>query len=150
MARVVSFRWREGFLVAWAESGSLVVEGGNSRLRFDQREVAVEGLFQGVREHLEGRRGERKTVYIDFAFPLRGRGSPGEVVFNRHVDTYVGSYGLSYTVIEGVGYYLTIYPPVGSLYEYAVVSEDAVAIVTLSRRRVYVMEEDGARRIILV
>ena len=36
------------------------------------------------------------------------------------------------------------------LYDHAVVAEDRIVLVTLSRRSVYVMEEDGSRKIILV
>ena len=146
----VSFKWPGGYLVVRSESGDLVIVASNSTIRFSPREVEVRGLFQGLREHVEGARGERKSIYIDLAFPLRGLRDPQGVAFARHVDTYSGNYGLSYTVIEGVGYYLTVYPPPGSLYDHAVVAEDRIVIVTLSRRSVYVMEEDGSRKIILV
>ncbi len=146
----VSFKWRDGYVILRDDGGDLIVEGSNSVVRFSIREVSVKGLFQGIREHVEGRRGERKIVYIDFAFPLKGLENPVDIVFSRHVDTYIGSYGISYTAVEGVGFYLTIYPPPGALYENAVVYDDGIAITTLSRRHVYVMEENGIRRVIMV
>ena len=152
--RLASFRWRHGFLVVREGPEGLVVEGGNSRITFGAREVVVEGLFQGVREKEEGGRGQVKLVYIDFAFPLRGREAGEGTVFQRPVDLALGSYGVSYTPLEGVGYYLTIYPPSGALYDHAVISEDLVLLVTIRRRQVYTMVEDarGIRvlRVILV
>ncbi len=148
--RRASFKWFEGYIVVYLEGDELVVEGSNSKIKLSPREVVVKGLFQGVREYLEGARGERKTVYIDLAFPLKGLSKPWEIAFARHIDTYINNYGISYTVIEGVGHYLTIYPPPGSLYEHAVIAEDSIALLTLSRRKVYLVEEDNARRVILV
>jgi len=148
--RKASFKWREGYIVVYERGGELVIEAGNTRITLSPREVVVEGLFQGVREHPEGARGERKVVYIDFAFPVKGREAPEEVVFKRQVDTYAGGYGLSYTDLGEVGHFLTIFPPPGSLWENAVLSEDSLALLLLGRRQVYVMDEGRAKRLILV
>lgn len=145
----VSFKWREGYLVLTDNNGELVVEALNSTITFTVREVLVKGLFEGLREYVEGGRGEWKTVYIDLAFPLKGKPKPVDVAFARHVDTYVGGFGLSYTVIEGVGHYITVYPPPGALYDHAIIYDDGVALRTLSRRKVYILEENNTRKIIL-
>lgn len=149
-SKEISFQWRDGYIIVSGGEDELVVDAANSRITFSMREVSVNGLFQGVREHAEGSRGERKAVYIDLAFPLKGHGEPRGIVFKNTVDTYVGSYGLSYTVIKGIGYYLTIYPPPGSLYDHAVVAEDLVLLYALARRQIYQMREDGLVKIILV
>ena len=149
-SKEVSFQWRDGYIIVTGGDDELVVEASNSRVTFSLREVSVQGLFQGVREHLEGSRGERKAVYIDLAFPLKGLAEPRGVVFKNTVDTYMGSYGLSYTVIKGIGYYLTIYPPPGGLYDHAVLAEDLILLYTLARRQIYQMREDSLVKIILV
>lgn len=144
-----SFKWRSGYLILEDSGGILVAEALNTTLTFSVREVVVKGLFEGLREYVEGGWGEWKTVYIDLAFPLKGKPSPLDVAFAGRVDTYIGGFGVSYTVIEGVGYYITIYPPPGALYDHAVIYDDGVALRVLSRRKLYVLEEDNARRIIL-
>jgi len=146
----ISFAWLEGFIVVEARGEELVIRAANTTLTLAPREITVEGLFQGVREKVEGRRGERKAVYIDFAFPVKGLSRPEGVVFKGPVDTYAGPYGLSYTVLPGVGHYLTIYPPGGALYEHAVLAEDFLMLYTLARRQLYVLEEGAARKIIMV
>jgi len=145
-----SFKWRDGYVIVYERSGELVIEAANTRIILSPREIVVEGLFQGVREYPEGLRGEKKVVYVDFAFPVRGKEEPQDIVFKRHVDTYIGGYGVAYTNLDQVGHYLTIFPPPGSLWENAVLSEDSLAILMLGRRQVYVMEEGEARRLILV
>ena len=145
--RKLSFRWSEGFLIVYEDPEGLVVEGTNSSITFGPREIIVKGLYQGLREREENR-GQNKVVYIDLAFPLKGRETGEGMVYQRAIDTYIGGYGISYTPLEGVGYYLTIYPPSGSLYDYAVVGEDLVMVSTLRRRQVYVMfDEERERRI---
>ncbi len=148
--RVASFKWGNGYIIARGIGDELVLEASNSRITLSPREVKVEGLFQGVREYYEGTRRERKTVYIDLAFKLKGVAKPESVAFAKHIDTYIGNYGISYTAIEGVGYYLTIFPPPGTLYDHAVLSDDSLVLVTLARRQLYIVKEDSARRIILV
>jgi hypothetical protein len=128
----------------------LVVEGSNSRIVFGQRQVSVEGLFEKFEEYEEGERSQYKTVYINLAFPIYGRDEGRDVIFQRSADTYVGNYGISYTVLEGVGYYITIFPPGGALYEHAVISEDRVALHTHRRRKVYLMDEGERKTLILV
>lgn len=146
----VSFKWGEGYLIVYEERGDLMVEAANSRIAFSPREIRIEGLYEGMREYVEGGRGEWKIVYIDLAFPLQGVERPRDVAFSGKVDTYIGSYGLSYTSLEGVGNYLTVYPPPGSLYDHTVVYDDGIALRMLSRRKVYVMAEDNTRKIILL
>ena len=148
--RRLSFRWSEGFLAVYTGPDGLIVEADNTRLVFGQRQIAIGGLFAGTREYPEGARGEYKTLYIDLAFPIRGRARGEGQVYQRSVDTHLGGYGISYTVLEGVGYYLTIYPPSGSLYEHAVIADDRVAVYMLARRQVYFMDEGDRRVIILV
>ncbi len=148
--RAISFAWSEGYIVLYEDSGDLVIEAYNTRLRLSEREIEVEGLFQGVREHVEGRKGEMKAVYIDFAFPVKGIESPRDVVFRGPVDTYVGRFGVSYTVLRGIGHYLTIYPPGGALYDHAVLSEDFLMLYMLARRQLYLMDEGEVKKIILV
>ncbi len=150
MGSRISFAWRDGFIVVSGGEDELEIRAANTRIRLGLREVTVEGLFEGIRERVEGRRGENKAVYVDFAFPVRGVGEPEGVVFRRAVDTYVGGFGISYTVLEGVGYYLTVYPPSGALYDHAVLSEDFLLLFMLARRQVYMMEENSVRKIILV
>ncbi len=146
----ISFRWREGFIVVYSSPEGLVVEAENSRLVFGQRQVSIEGLFEGIREYEEQGRAALKTVYIDLAWPLRGRAHGEGTIYQREVDTSIGGYGISYTPLDEAGYFLTIYPPSGSLYDHAVVAEDKVAIVMLKRRHIYMMEEEGRRTLIMV
>jgi len=146
----ISFAWLDGFIIVSAGGDELVIRAANTTITLAPREIVVEGLFEGIREKVEGRRGERKAVYVDFAFPIRGVSEPEGVVFKGPVDTYAGPYGLSYTVLPGVGHYLTIYPPGGALYDHAVLAEDFLMLYMLARRQLYVMEEGAARKIILV
>ncbi|MCE4624803.1 MAG: hypothetical protein F7C35_02930 [Desulfurococcales archaeon] len=146
----ISFRWNEGFLIVFESVEGLVIEGSNSRIALGQRQVTVEGLFEGYREHEESPRAQYKVVYIDLAFPLKGKEVGEGVVYQTSVDTYLGGYGISYTPLEGVAFYLTIYPPSGSLYDHAVISEDRISIYTIKRRHVYLMDEGRRKTLILV
>lgn len=148
--RKLSFRWREGFIHVYHGHEGLVVDASNTRITFSERQISVEGLFEGIREYPEGSRGEYKKLYIDLAFPIKGHPHAEGEVYQRSIDTHLAGYGISYTALEGVGYYLTIYPPSGSLYEHAVVADDRVLLYMLSRRQVYHMEERGRHTLILV
>ena len=147
--RKLSFRWYEGFLLVYQGAEGLVVDASNTRLTFAPRQIEVDGLFAGTREYPEGSRGEYKVLYIDLAFPIRGHVRGEGQIYQRSIDTHVGSYGLSYTALEGVGYYLTIYPPSEALYDHAVIADDRIAIYMKSRRQTYYMSE-GSRRIIIL
>ena len=146
MNRKISFYWGDGYIVCSLVAGNLELRALNTTIVFENRSLYVEGLFEEIREY-KWRRG--KNVYVNLAFPIRGVKSEG-VAYKADVDTHLGPYGLVYTVIEGVGYYLTIYPPPGSLYEYSVVSKDRVMLRTSLRREVYLMVENSGRRVILV
>jgi len=148
--RKLSFRWSEGFIHVYHGPEGLVVDAANTRIVFSERQIAVEGLFEGIREYVEGSRGEYKNLYIDLAFPIRGHPHAEGSVYQRSIDTHLAGYGLSYTALEGVGYYLTIYPPSGALYDHAVVADDRIAVHMLARRQTYLMEEGERRVIILV
>ncbi|GBF08808.1 hypothetical protein apy_05330 [Aeropyrum pernix] len=150
MARVVSFRWLEGYAVAEATPEGVRLRFSNLTLEFGLREVLVEGVFEGYREYTTPR-GERKTIYIDFAFPARGVAEPRGAVYSGRADVPLGGYGLSYTSLEPSSAYITLYPPPGALYDYVTVSPDLAAIFTVGRRQVYMMREEGSTvRIILV
>lgn len=99
MVRVVSFKWLEGYVVAEATSDGVRLRFSNLILEFGLREVVVEGVFEGYREYTTPR-GDRKTVYIDFAFPARGVPEPRGGVYAGRADVPLGSYGLSYTSLE--------------------------------------------------
>ena len=146
MQRRASFYWGDGYLVCSLIGGDLEVRASNSVIVFEARSVYIGGLFEKLREY-RGRQG--KSIYIDLAFPLKGVKSEG-VIYKDDVDTYIGPYGLSYTVVNGIGYYLTVYPPPGTLYEYAVLSKSTIMLRVSFRREVYMMVENSGRRIILV
>jgi len=151
LSRVYSFKWIDGGFVAVSSSSEgLIVEGENLRVAFGLREVAVRGVYEGLREHMQDQKGTKKVVYIDLAFPIKGYREPRGTVFSSPVDLSLGAFGLSYTPLEPAGTYLTVYPPPGSLYDYAVVAVDVIALFTVGRRQIYVMEEAGERRIIMV
>lgn len=141
-----SFYWGDGYIVCSLTGGDLEVKASNSTIIFESRSIFVGGLFERLREY---RGGQGKNVYVDLAFPLKGTRGEG-ALYRFDVDTFLGPYGLVYTSMEGLGYYLTIYPPPGSLYDYAVLSPDMLMFRTSHRREIYVLVEDNGRRIILV
>ncbi len=146
MQKKISFYWGDGYIVCSLVAGNLELKALNVTIVFENRSLYIEGLFERVREY-QWKRG--KNVYVDLAFPIRGVRGEG-VIYKSDVDTHIGSYGLVYTVVEGLGYYLTIYPSPGSLYDYSVVSKDRVMLRTSLRREVYLLTEDSGRRLILV
>ncbi len=146
MDRKISFYWGDGYVICSLTSGNLKFEALNTTIIFENRSLYVEGLFERIREH-KWKHG--KNIYVDLAFPIKGVRGEG-VIYNVDVDTYIGSYGLVYTIVEGVGYYLTIHPPPGSLYNYSIVSKDKVMLRTSLRREVYLLTDDNGKRIILV
>ncbi|GAB6147772.1 hypothetical protein JCM10135_03130 [Stetteria hydrogenophila] len=129
----------------------LVVEAGNSRITLLPREVDIDGLYYGLSEHFLDGRQERKGIYIHFAFPLRGKsgGTPPALMLSS-TELGVGPFGVVYTVLDGVEYYLTVHPPPGFLYDYAVITTRCMFLKTLGRRQVYVMDEGRLKRIMLV
>ncbi len=148
-ARTLEVAWRDGYL-RLEGNDDLVITASNSRITLAQREVEIEGLFMGLREYPLDRRGQRKVVYIDFAFPLRGlSGQPSLLVMDSG-DYSIGRFGLSYTVIDGIEYYVTVYTPPEFLYENAVLSSDRLALFMLGRRQVYLSDEGRVKRILLV
>ncbi|MEB3774155.1 MAG: hypothetical protein GSR86_04425 [Desulfurococcales archaeon] len=146
----VYLEWAEGYVRLGHDRRGLTVSGRNFTLALGLREIVFKGPFEGVDEVLQDRRGSSKVVYIRTAFPLKGYNEPRGTVYRASRDFSVGVYGVAYTRIEGVGVYITVHPPVGSLYKSITISDDVVAVYTLGRRQVYLMEEDGERRIILV
>ena len=150
MARRLAFAWLEGYVEVYLDEG-LVVEGLNSTVEFTQREVEVRGLYYTYREYFLDRRREKKGIYIEFAFPFKGKssGTPQALILSNG-DFSIGPFGVGYTVLDGVEYYLTVYTPPGFLYEYAVVSTRNVYLSTSGRRQVYLMDEGKVKRLILV
>ncbi len=142
--------WKHGYLAIDAGGRGLRVRGGNAILELGLREIGFQGPLEGLEEVPQDRRGESKVVYLRLAFSLRGLERPGGRVARASMDFSVGPFGVSYTVIEGVGRYLTLHPPPGALYRWVTVGEDLIAIHTIGRRQVYLMEEEGWRRLILV
>jgi len=141
--------WRSGFLRLRAND-DLVLEASNSRITLSAREVVVEGLFMGLREYPLDRRMQRKVVYVDFAFPLRGLSDTPKSLVVDSGDYSLGRFGVLYTLIDGVEYYLTIYPPPDFLYDHAVLTSEKLALTMLGRRQVYVMDEGKTKRILLL
>ncbi len=150
MKRVVSFRWFKGFLVVSMSRDGLSIMGSNSRIVLGDRQISVRGLYQGMREYDENPRAQVKTLYIDLAFPIKGVDKPGGEVYLRTVDTYIDNYGLSYTPLDELGYFLTIYPPSGALYENVIIGPDMIVVTMLRRRHIYLMDEGEEKIIILV
>jgi len=141
--------WRKGFLRLRADD-DLVLEASNSMIMLSAREVVVEGLFMGLREYPLDRRMQRKEVYIDFAFPLQGLNETPRSLVVDTGDYTLGRFGVLYTVIDGVEYYITIYPPPGFLYEYATLTSERLALTMLGRRQIYLMDEGRVKRILLL
>lgn len=151
MARELAFAWEGGFIEVSANEG-LEIRAANSTIHFYQREIVVEGLFYTHREYSSGRhRSQKKVVYVDFAFPLKGISDrkPRTLIMSQG-DFSVGAFGVSYTPIDGVEYYLTIYPPPGTKYEYAVLTTRVLAILLHPRAQVYMMDEGKVKRLIFV
>lgn len=150
MPRRMAFAWLEGYVEVYVDEG-LVVEAGNSRITLLQREVYVDGLYYGLREYFLDRRQERKGIYVEFAFPLKGKreGHPQALMLGSS-EVGIGPFGVVYTVIDSIEYYLTIHPPPGFLYDYAVVTTRYLFMSTLGRRQVYVMDEGRLKKLILV
>lgn len=147
--REISFKWRNGYIVASLRGGSLVFEARNSAISIDERQIIVRGLYENIREYSGNPRSRFKTIYIDLAFPLEGT-EPRGIIYEKPVDTYLGRYGLSYTPLGEAGNYITIYPPEGSLYEYIVLSDDIIMLETVKRRKTYLMREDNEVTIMLL
>jgi hypothetical protein len=141
--------WRSGFLRLRAND-DLILEASNSRITLSAREVVIEGLFMGLREYPLDKRMQRKVVYIDFAFPLQGLNDTPKSLVVDTGDYSVGRFGVLYTIIDGVEYYITIYPPPGFLYEHAVLTSERLALTMLGRRQVYLMDEGKTKRILLL
>ena len=141
MARSLSFEWNGGFLRVRVDEG-LVIEAENTTITLMQREIDIKGLFMSYEEHLTDRRGERKVVYVNFAFPVKGfsKERVRELVLSNG-DFSVGPFGISYTKLGDIGRYLTIYTPPGFLYEVAVLTKEKLALFTIGRRQVYLLEE---------
>ncbi len=150
MKRVISFRWFKGFLIVSMGRDGLSIMGSNSKIVLGDRQISVKGLYQGMREYAENPRAQVKTLYIDLAFPIKGMDKSEGEVYLRTVDTYIGNYGLSYTPLDELGYFLTIYPPSSALYENVIIGPDMIAVTMLRRRHIYLMEEGGEKTIILV
>ncbi len=132
------------------EGPGLVVRGSNLTLALGLREITLRGPVEGYREHPLDRRGENKILYIDLAFPVRGLERRATPLYRASADLSVGVYGVGYTRLEGVGFYITVYPPPGALYRHIVVGEHQIAVSMIGRRQVYFMEEAGEKKIILV
>lgn len=148
--RRASFKWVEGFIVVGLGDYQLEIKGSNIIIVMEAREVAFKGVYRGYREHLVDSRGSRKVVYVDFAFPVKGLEKPAGPTYMRDSDTSLGPFGVSYTSLGPIGSYITIYPPPGSLYDYAVLSPLALAIFSVGRRSFYLVEEEGYRRLVMV
>ncbi len=147
---VRSFKWGEGFIIVSLEDEDLLVKAANSTIGFSERSVFVEGLYEGIREYEESPKSQGKNLYVVLAFPLKGFPQGRGVVYQRTIDTHCGRFGLSYTVLDSVGEYLTVYPPPGSLYDYTVISKNKIYLYLLKRRRIYEMREDNVVRLILL
>ncbi len=151
MARSISFEWLGGLLKVRQEKG-LVVEADNLLLEFMQREVDIKGPFMNYEEHLINKRGEKKVVYVNFAFPIRGfsREVARDMVLSTG-DFSIGPFGISYTKLGDVGKYLTIYMPPGFLYEIAILTERKLALFMIARRQVFLLEERlGFRKLLFL
>ncbi len=145
--------WDDGYLEVREASGILLVKGSNVKLEIYQREIVFKGPYEGFREYIIGRRGERKVVYLDMAFPVKGiRHHSGlkSGIIKTTRDLSVGSFGLSYTKLDDLGSYITIYPPPGFMFDQIVISQYRIAVFTLGRRRIYMMEDSGLKRLIMV
>ncbi|MEB3816983.1 MAG: hypothetical protein LRS46_03475 [Desulfurococcales archaeon] len=147
--RRIDIAWPGGFL-RLSSNDELVIEASNTRLTLSAREVTIDKLFLGFREYPLDRRLQRKIVYIDFAFPIKGLTGSPEVLVTSSGDYSLGRFGILYTVIDGVERYVTIYVPPEFLYEHAILSSSKLALVMLGRRQVYLSSEDTLKRIILV
>ncbi len=149
--RIASFKWHDsGYAIASSTEYGLLVVFDNLRVEFSQREISLEGVYEGMREHQLDSRGSRKVLYIDLAFPAKGVKEPRGVVYMKSAEISMGAFGIVYSPLEPIGSYLTIYPPPGSLYDNATISPDKIAVFMLGRRQVYFMEEDSVKKIILV
>lgn len=146
MSRACKFYWDGGYILCSLTSGNLELKASNTTIVFENRSVYIEGLFEKIREY---RWKQGKNIYIDLAFPIKGIKREG-AIHKADTDTYIGPYGLAYTMIEGIGPYLTIYPPPGSLYEYAIISKNTIMLRTSLRREVYLIAENSGRRITLL
>jgi len=152
MREVASFKWYDcGYAVAESTELGLKLLFSNLELEVGGRELNFKGVFEGVREHNIDSKGTRKVVYVDLAFPLKGLDRASGSVFYKQAEISLGAFGLIFSPLEPAGSYITIYPPPGSLYDYLVVAPDKVAIFTIGRRQVYLMEDTGGlKRIIMV
>ena len=142
--------WGEGYLLLKPGGRGLQVLGENLRLDIALREIAFKAPFETLEEVPQDKRGESKIAYIRLAFPIKGFSRSRGRVLKASSDFSIGPYGVSYTLVEGVGGFITIHPPPGSLYKAITIGDDVIAVYMIGRRQVYMMEEDGERRIILV
>ena len=151
MGRSLSFSWEKGFIRVRYDK-ALTIKAENCRITLSQREIDIEGLFMNYTEHLIDRRGDKKVIYINFAFPLKGisKEKVKELIISNG-DFSLGPFGISYTKLGGIATYITFYMPPGFLYETAVLTRDKLALFTLGRRQIYVLDEGrGKKKFLLI
>ena len=151
MRKPLTFQWKKGFIKI-KQDRELSVEAENSKIFFSQREIDIKGLFMSYNEYFIGRKKDRKVIYVNFAFPLKGISSKkaDELIMNNS-DLSLGPFDIHYTKLEGVSEYITFYMPSGFLYEIVILTEDKMALFTIGRRQVYILDEKrGTRKLLLL
>jgi hypothetical protein len=151
VVRSLNFEWNRGFIRVTLKRG-LYIEAENAKIELMQREVEVKGPFMNYEEHIINRRSEKKVIYVNFAFQIKGISiNKAKDLILSNGDFSMGPFGISYTKLDGLGSYLTIYTPPGFLYETAVLSKEKLALFTIGRRQVFLLDEGtGVKKILLL
>jgi hypothetical protein len=69
VARKISFKWDNGFLVVEESPQGIIVRASNTEIEFSLRSITVKGLYQGLREYEEAPKSQYKNC-TGFLEPL--------------------------------------------------------------------------------
>ncbi|MEM0491886.1 MAG: hypothetical protein QXR02_02120 [Acidilobaceae archaeon] len=147
MVNALSFKWFKGFIRIELLSDGLVVRALKSSIMLEPRVIQTINLDYHLREFKSKR---DKVIYLDLKSKLTGESRSARVMaYSSDHDTYLGPYWLVYTLIGDLPY-LTIYSQPGALYDYVILSIDKIMVKTNSRREVYILDENGSRKLMLL
>ncbi len=124
-------RWVKGkALGVKIGGGELEVIAANTKIALHPRDIVVEGKVKGYEDIVAGK---RKYVYVYFNEPLIGLTPPRIDLGNVEV---IGGFEIRVTRINSTGY-LTIITPGAYLYNYVIISLEALSAEVNTRREVY-------------
>lgn len=121
-------KWGDGVVLVKCGDVDVTLTFGNGKLTFYPREVSLECKYS--RFYVEDV-GKKRYAYVLFREPLK----PFEP--NGHGDVKVQCSFEIRSVDLGFSKYITIITPGVALYEYAIVSEELLVVMSRVKKRVY-------------